>query len=125
MLYPGAEFIPPAAQHMGNGRVGIGRPMGGMGVVHRDHIGDQIGIANEPREIRHRVQPAAGLQQEGRMIDIAQPHSIRRQRITKAGMVQIFDPRSGIRHRDTMAGNTLLCGGGPGAKGKNQRQVQG
>ena len=59
MLDPFAKFLPPAAQDMGNRRIGKGGPMGVMGMVHRHHIGDQASRAEKPVKSVTMFKPPA------------------------------------------------------------------
>ena len=105
--------IAPARQHIGNRRIGLCGPVGGMGVVHRHHIRHQARLAQKAGVIRHRAQPAGRLDQKTGVMDVMDPHRvIVGRRIMPGGLVDIFDPRRGIGNRDAMTGLPILCEGG-------------
>ena len=55
------SILPPAFQNMRDVGVRIGRPMAGMGVVHRHHIGQLLVRSDHAGIVGDRMQPAMGL----------------------------------------------------------------
>ena len=100
--------LAPAAQHMRDAGVGIGRPVRFMGVVHGDDIRDQLGIADEAGVIGHRLKPAPGPDEEGGMRDVMEAHGKLRHRLLPARLVQEVHPRRCIGHRDAVAGPAIV-----------------
>ena len=78
-----AVGIGPSCQHMRDARVGIGGPMGGMGIVHRHHIRHHIGIADEAGVIGDRHDPARRFQRKAGMAQKPQPHRSSLKRIAE------------------------------------------
>ena len=122
MGHPFAKLA-PTGQNMRDGGIRVGGPMGLMGVVHGDHIGDHLGVADEAGEIGDHVQPASAADQKRRMGNVVNANT----EILKGGgegrIVQVFETGVGIGDRKALA-RFLGLGGGRGCKARHQAQTE-
>ena len=107
----------PAGQHMGDRRVGIGRVVGRMRLVHRDDVRHRA--ARKAGIVGGRHHPAGALDQIGRVGDIGDGHLVRRRGEAWGGRIVHRDigcPRQVFGHGDAGARHHL--GGGRRRQGK-------
>mmetsp|Transcript_28715 Transcript_28715/g.54307 ORF Transcript_28715/g.54307 Transcript_28715/m.54307 type:complete len:221 (-) Transcript_28715:3457-4119(-) len=114
--------LSPTGQHMRNFRVGIGRPMGVMGVVHRDHIGDHRRTPGKAGEVRDHVQPARRTDQKTGMRDIVDAHRFSRNINVIAGLLDVFGTVDTFGQRNAMAGRAGRLLGDCDAANKDKDQ---
>ncbi len=103
-----APLVGPTFQHMGYVRIGKRRPMGRMGIVHGDHVGPEIYVADIPCEIRHRVCAAMRLYQKHRMVDVSDPNTVLHHICAKRRRLDIGQPRHVTGQSNAMGRNAVL-----------------
>ncbi len=83
--------------------------MGAVGVVHGHHVGEKRHGADEAVVIGHHVQPAMGLDQVHRVVDVADADAeLVLDRVGPGGLVKVLQPRRGVGDREAVAGAALL-----------------
>ena len=105
----------PAGQHMRDRGIGIGGPVGFVGVVHGHHIGDESACADKAGEIGHHVQAAVAADQETGMGDVVDPHRCPGTGSGRLAVADILKPGRGLRQAMQWLGVRVLRGGGAGS----------